>query len=419
MPESTTRHATTTEPRPFLSPLLLSRFLIALLCFVAINLILARTMKPAEKLIDARLLDQEAKNGLLERTWSWWTARSYLSQVRQPDLLLLGSSQMGSATFASDAQRLNRALDCVQHRRAATLELVLGDFLGQDLKVFNGSQAGAMVSDAYMFCRALLQGEHKPKLVIIGISPRDFMDNSLTCPGATEPFRFFCQFVDPGKLTAAAFPDPIARLDWLASRVVPLRRLEPRLQHFLTAGPGSENAPASRNRFIAAISGSSGAVRPGEWLVPANMPYKFIDNTREYENRYHNANPPIYPGEMEFFKELLSFVRGSGIKVLVVGMPSLNLNRELLSPQFWQRFHAQVACLCSQYGARWVDLSDHPSFEFGDYLDTVHLNARGGAKLFDLIARAVASDRALESCLKPHDQPERAVAGDQDLLVPR
>jgi hypothetical protein len=34
----------------------------------------------------------------------------------------------------------------------------------------------------------------------------------------------------------------------------------------------------------------------GQWRVPAEPPYLFIDNTREYLRRYKNPNPPCLAG---------------------------------------------------------------------------------------------------------------------------
>jgi hypothetical protein len=40
------------------------------------------------------------------------------------------------------------------------------------------------------FSSRLLTGDRKPKTIIYGIAPRDFMDNTLASPASTETFRY-------------------------------------------------------------------------------------------------------------------------------------------------------------------------------------------------------------------------------------
>jgi hypothetical protein len=79
-------------------------------------------------------------------------------------------------------------------------------------------------------------------------------------------------------------------------------------------------------------------VRQGQWRIPAEPPYLFIDNTKEYVRRYKNPNPPCLAGQKAYFHALLTFLKEENIKVVVVGMPSLQSNRDILPPAFWSQF---------------------------------------------------------------------------------
>ena len=83
------------------------------------------------------------------------------------------------------------------------------------------------------------------------------------------------------------------------------------------------------------------------------------------------------------------------IPVLVVGMPSLAANRTILPNDFWTEFRSDVAGMCKSHNAKWVDNTDNPNFVLTDYLDTVHLNASGGTKIFSEIAKAITADPEL------------------------
>jgi len=88
------------------------------------------------------------------------------------------------------------------------------------------------------------------------------------------------------------------------------------------------------------------------------------------------------------------------IKVLVVGMPSLPMNRALLPDSFWQEFRGQLLATTKAHGAEWLDLTDSTAFEKSDFLDTVHLNASGGEKLFALMAANIHDRDSLASSLR-------------------
>ena len=191
-----------------------------------------------------------------------------------------------------------------------------------------------MASDGLMIARALLTGNRKPRLVVMGISPRDFMDNTLPSVSATEPFRFFAPYVQLGPLAALAFPNFFEHLDWTLNQWLPLKHLKESIaQDVLGAAQQrqgnanstnkSDKAKAHKDLLRAALA-SADEVRPGEWVVPYGIgPSLFEDNSAEYRRRYHSPDSPVYKGEMAFFKALLSDLRQKHIAVLVVGMPSL------------------------------------------------------------------------------------------------
>jgi hypothetical protein len=391
-----------------------SSFAVAVFCFVLVNVSTGQILSSAGTKLDPDKSVLELLKTAKNRTFSWWTTRAYEDEPGAPDIALIGSSQMASATFAADAQLKQHAMDVLKHRRASTLEEALKDTLGRDYSVFNCSQGGFMVSDGYMLSRALFQGQRKPKVVIIGVSPRDFIDNSLNAASATEPFQFYAPCVNLHEMGGKAFPDPIAHLGWVMSKDLPLRRLltpsgnQPE-QAEVEAKPLDKHL--AQNQMAQALSDIAGDLKPGVLLIPANIPIGLIDNTSEYEHRYRNPYPPVYSSEQAFFNEQLAFLQDSGIKVIVVGMPNLWPTREIIPDKFWVEFKQKVASACQQHGARWIDYCDANGFETEDFLDTVHLNAQGGARLFKLIAQAVASDQAVVASLsQPRAEPESVAA---------
>lgn len=390
-------------------------FILAVILFAAINCLLCNQTKNLQA---ADTIVQEGLANPMSRTFTGWTARAYASQKQAPDIVLFGSSQMGSAVFASDAKTLQQALDFVKHRRGSTLEKHLGQQLQQPLTVFNWALGGSMISDAYLESLCLLNGRLKPKMVIIGVNPRDFIDNSLPNAGSTEQFRYFSRFIKADDLGTLAFPNLLDRGNWLMNVKMPLRKIGIDIQHQLAVQAShnsdkslidAEKSPVKKpasgaSDFMQGISTTGVDVKPGQWVMPANMPTIFVDNTNEYVHRYRNPNPPGYAAQLQFFNRLLALLKSADIPVVVVGMPSLWPNRVLLPDSFWSQWRQTVAADCRQHGAQFLDWTDSNDFVIDDYLDTVHMNAAGGNKIFRMLSSYIAGNASLAAKLNANSR---------------
>lgn len=392
---------------------LANRFIYALAGFALVNLVVWKTsafglFTPQKSLQQLVEQNDESDSTSMAKTWPWWIAKAYLEEKQTPDVIVLGDSQMATAIFTSDAKALGQKVDVIAHRHVDGLEKRLSTKFGKPVSVFNAAMAGSMSSDHNLIARSLFLDDldaAKPKLVIIGISPRVFIDNTLPAAGTTEPFRFYSQCADPGDLAQFAFADYFGQMNWYINKYLPLGRLKTEMQTTYSAAKLLPKAAAVKKKnqnqsdFMKGMFASSTKVEKDEWFVPAFMPYLFKDNTREYVQRYTNPNPPLYTSELAFFGDLLKRLKDANIPTLIVTMPSLAPNRALLPARFWQLFHTNIATLCKQNNASLVDLSDNANFVLDDYLDTVHLNAAGGTKLLGQIADSISAREQLTAGL--------------------
>lgn len=375
----------------------------AFLLFAVVNVVISYAVPHPARVVDEAYIQSSGSEARQQGKWTWWITRNYLGRRHAPDIATLGSSQMGSATFSADASTLKKPLDCVLHRSSSTLEKELYDRTGKRVDTFNFAMGGSMASDAYMFSSALFKADKKPRMVVIGVSPRDFIDNTLPSVSATEPFNFFAPFVELGDLSHVAFPDVLAELNFFIRQNLPLERIHDTIdqlaKNYQNEAPTQMTAipKASEHKsLLRAVLGSADEVRLNEWLIPETIPaWIFEDNTKEYLARFRNCRPPLYESEKAFFKAFLANMDAQHIPVLVVGMPSLAANRTILPNDFWTQFRGDVAAMCKTHNARWVDHTGDPQFELPDYLDTVHLNAKGGKKIFAEIAKAITEDPEL------------------------
>ena len=421
-----------------------SRTLVALLAFVGLNAAASGSLPKTEHKFTADVVKSSANEQRQEGDWIWWITRNYILNGTNADVVFMGSSQMGSALYASEAAFLNEAIDTCTHRESNLASSLINTKVGHKPRTFNLSMGGAMCSDQYMMAKSLFNSDHKPKLVILGVNPRDFIDNTMPSASATDAFRYLSPYVELDKLGSSAFPDVFAYLDWKINETLPTKLIGEKIaslvpesvQKFIpnanavvsenglvtviesgsgkpegvketssqkdssTQTPAPETASADANTdALKAIYGNQGAVKPGEWRVVACSWGAFKDNTEEYRARYKNPNPQIYSGQKKFFEEYLSYLKNQDIQVLVVGMPSLWPNRALLPDKFWGDFRNYLVSTTTEYGASFVDLTADDRFSSKDYLDTVHLNSSGGHRLVDLITTAISQDKKLAAAV--------------------
>lgn len=386
---------------------IISSFTVALALFLLVNSLAGKqaaeqTIQLQEK--DFTLSDDARRSG---RPSSWWLTHAWLQGKRPPDIFIFGSSQMGGVQ-AADAKALGHSLDWVLDHHSVTMEKNLDSKLGiAGSSVFICGLPGAMVSDYYLIARALFSKERKPALVILTVAPRDFIDNFLPQISATEPFRFFSPYLATDKAAyALMFPDFSDRVRWQWQQFLRLRNicrfadLSKQISNYLPSNIVPSAGNAITNPWLFSLN-SDDAVRPGQCVVSPNMPQTFVDNSKEYARRYRNCKPPFFQEELRFFDACLSLLQNQGTKILVVDMPLTFANRCQLPPQFWDQFRQYLKNSCAKKNrARCLDLSDSSDFIQSDFVDTVHLNARGGAKLLQILVNFIADNNELAGSIQ-------------------
>lgn len=367
-------------------------FVQALAIYCLLNFVLACVYCPGRHCVTDEFRPEELKpvvSRALRKPWSWWLARGFLMNPGA-DVVVFGSSQMGSAQATADAKYLNRWVDVITHRRISYLEheLSVRNAEGKPALVVSLAMPGAVISDEWLMTAALFTQSTKPRTVVITVAPRDFIDDTLPSPTSTDQFKFFSPFSDLGKLEADAYDDPWLRLD-ATLRQLPGRVAGTRLQESLKPDKPATTAKAAD--VLQAVTAVATDPSPEQWVVPPQMPDTWTDNTMEYKHRFRGPNMAHYRHQMAFFTDWLERLRREHIKTIIVAMPSMEMNRALLPQSFWTKFRSDLQGQCRLNKCAWLDLSDSAEFQKSDYLDTVHLNARGAEKLMPALAKQIAT----------------------------
>ncbi|MBS1957163.1 MAG: hypothetical protein JST89_23440 [Cyanobacteria bacterium SZAS-4] len=388
--------------------------MLAALAFVLVNLVLyfggpnEKAKLTLESLGDLNL----AKN--TGRLASWWIANSYLSEKTPPDVVLFGSSQLGGLQ-AADADLLKKPQDYVLDHKSVSLEEELKRHK-LSANCFAIGIVGCMASDQLMLSKVLLSRQNSPKLLIATVSPRDFIDGHLPSITSTEIFKWYSPYVSNAAIADEFLSDPIEKASWLATSGLPLRSIYHNGQHELeTTEPVTDMGAKPHKRLAAdplltTNNESMVNIRPGQCIVTPNMPKFFVDNSNDYKKRYSNWHGTMYRQQIACFNKFLASAKARGIHVLVVGMPLDSSNASLLPEAFWSDYRNQIQTACSGNGATFLELSHDNEFGRGDFVDGVHLSARGGSKIARRMSNTIASTPGLVTAFRTHSGSQIADA---------
>jgi hypothetical protein len=358
-------------------------------------------------------------------TWTSWAINEYKNPKNpRPELVFLGSSLMLVPLDGVDADFTKKPIDGAAHHKSIYFESKYKEYSGNSINTFNLALPGEMPSDAYLLTKFLLKNEQRPDVIVYGVGPRDFMDNLLPSPKATDPFRYLSRLGDYNERIDLIAPKWEERLGYELGRAFyPLAQ--------------SENITTSISRqfnnFLAStfpnVKPSSTDKRRG--LLPEYHPFEinkkecyfrptdeknrppFVDNIDEYRKRYKTLKWDTFLSQMQFLTDILDIAGARGTHVVVVAMPITDINRQLISDKAWNEYKTRLQKVAESKGATYIDMYATKQFPLSDFGDTVHLHSGGGARLLDMLAKQLAKNHEVTSALNinRHDRSEPQIAG--------
>jgi hypothetical protein len=357
-------------------------------------------------------------------TWTGLAVEHLLKkEVGRPNIAFVGSSLVLYPVGNTDSDLINGEIDAPRHNRSWYFERKFKEATGHDVTTFNFSLPGEMPSDAFLIEKFLLKGEKSPDVLVYGVGPRDFMDNLLPCPQATDPFLWLSRFGDYNDHIASIAPDWQTRLTYELGRAIFTygHRIDLSTSgERVVASVLDKVAPATKPLSIADRRQIMPEYHPFECGVNDAMfrPYvdrpqpAFVDNVAEYKNRYRELKWDTFLTQMKFLSETIDIAKSRGTTVVLVSMPITDINRRLLGAHATDVYNKAVHVLAASKGVKLVDLFNSGGYEIADFNDTVHLNSAGGRKMLSALATEFAEDKKISGVLNFKSEP---VAG---TLVP-
>lgn len=387
------------KPKPLVKKLLSSYVICAALLFVGLEAVGSALNTYAPQTL--ALSPYKSAN----RSWVWWNVRDFGRLTAAPDIVLLGSSLMMAPLHGGDAVHLNSAQNVPLHHKSQLLEDLLQEKFNRNYHTFAFALGGEMVSDAWAISDTLLKGERKPKVIIYGVAPRDFMDSALPSAASTEVYKYMSRIGDLSAVDKDAYSSFWQQGENALSKISFTYKHRPDflyIQHrwakelFRKLLGYKElelvNSPYHvRKQAFSELPEDNG---PGSLFVdppgPAQEPYEA--NLDEYRFRYRKVNLKQFNTQLTFLERLLVLSEKENIRIVLVNMPLTEDNMGLMPPGFYQNYLDKVTALTTSHKALLLNLNDPKIFPQKYFTDSVHLNTRGGEHFFQVLADRLKAD---------------------------
>lgn len=316
----------------------------------------------------------------------------YFRDDENPEVVILGSSLVLMPAVRCD-DRLEGKQDChdewyyykhiPEYDRSVYLEQALNKRSGLDLRVRNLGVASSIMSDHAGVLQAIFAQGKSPRLVICGIAPRDFLDNSQQKFMETPSQMFLRELeLKPNLLPRGVSEEELGRW-WMASNHQ-FRKIAARLKGICSDYVCQLTGHPSHLQFTRTSD------------LPLEGKPNLLKDLDTYRKLYNPPNFGMLAEETAYLRKLISFANERGAKVVLVNMPLTRQNIAALDPQAHRAYLETIRSVSREEGAVLVDIgSASPDFSLSDFEDCCHLNAAGGWKLYDKLLSAILGDRAV------------------------
>jgi hypothetical protein len=379
--------------------------LIAVLLFVALSLWVGKTMP--------QIMNPETKQGFNVLVTAYLKKMVYYFYANEPDdVLVLGSSVVLNPSCHADIryERRSKSITWMEYNsftedyiHAKSFEHSLRDVFGQPVSAVNLALPSAVMQDNTFLLKKLIAMHRKPSLIVLGLSPRDFLVNLTGTQGPTITEEVLDIF-QPLPFSTAWFGDSPAV--FFKSLFV--------FQQALTVDSMSEQRNllkrSMKNTFDEKWARLSQRLLTGYW-APAcdktpfyqadgyiDAPVNFAD-LKNFPNIYSDLTRPFLEKQLLAFEQLLKSAQEENITVFVASMPISAPNKALFHGSVPDRYQIRVHELIDKYGATLWVADERGTWPLKYFHDSVHLNAAGGQLFFWRLARELSKNAKTAQCV--------------------
>ncbi|MBY0550462.1 MAG: hypothetical protein K2W95_24500 [Candidatus Obscuribacterales bacterium] len=326
--------------------------------------------------------------------------KRFLTGGENPDVLVFGSSLMSSACVFADAEVRGRTWPTAPRPRVIffynydkchSLETGLKNKGWPASTSFsNMSYPGLMISEQYRLFQSILQSGKTPRFVILSVAPRDFYSNDVAADTTQRPV-----------FALLSGPWSVDELNKKSSFDVSMRRL---------ADVSKDEIRTYRDMWTDQVLFADSVLKDSfqapsamlrKWLNGEVVP-RLLDvfdaeeignelgDLDYYKIRYQPANEKMFAQESQYLQRFIALAKQNHVSVILVDMPITMKNWSLIPPAMQAKYRDNLVQAATATGVSLVT-PDKSKYSLADFIDSVHLNARGGQKLFDEICSRIGT----------------------------
>lgn len=323
------------------------------------------------------------------------------STIVKPDMLILGSSLPMHTCFGADWLAAGKPLwpanYLFRHTGTRCFSDLLNKALGVQLTGYNVGVSAAMISDDSIILKNILDQGIKPKLIVLMVAPKDFVDNLAQPAGKSRYFNFFNERKNGIQISVskslAENTEAVLNYCWRYFKVRAdySRTLEFIVCSFFGRAATFYNAATGRAYTPQMLKDIEIGTSPLPYTDPP-PPSVIYGDLDVYKRRYLPFDEKRLALEISYLHDLLADCKAKGMMVLVVGMPLHPENRKLLPPPQKQALYSAIENTCRSGSATFINMIDSDSYAANDFSDSVHMRAEASLRFFNQLTAELAKD---------------------------
>lgn len=360
------------------------------------------------------------------KSWVFWTTQDYLHQPAEPKVVLLGSSLLMNSVWMQEAEHTQKNVDIAVNHRTTYMESVLAKALksnaAKDTAVaapkptsenicFNFGLPGAMVSDDYMVVRTLFKPQHTPKVAVLFLGPRDLMDTSFSCAGATTHFKYLERFTDTKDLLELSYQSAWPKINFLLREWIYFvgkkwhaqistseeikQLLAPMLPYI-----GTKSRFNEKSEFDKQFAFNRSEVEKGVFIAKPNAQVvAFFDNGKDWRKRFKNSNDKMFVNQLTWLNMTIALLKAKGVEPVIVNLPVSQKGMTCMPGNIYARHVETLRATATAQNITYMDCMQEGKFEEADFTDYSHMDASGGKKIIDIAVAGMLKNPKLKNAL--------------------
>lgn len=314
---------------------------------------------------------------------------SVLSSSNKNDALILGDSTADSLCCHADIHALKvkeTSETRYNHITANFGNKIFQNELGLPVNFKNLYFGGCLISDQALMLSKLLDRGNVPKIAILTVVPRPFVDTTIDTKispvvcffnnrhSGLEHVKNFFDLVEYGLNSVSSIFRTHSDYATVLSSWACSTFNKP-LNSYVADGKAGINSNNKVSIFgREEILDSEKSANPEEWAHEVDLykkAYVFDQKKFDYQYVQHQT--------------MLNRLKENGITTIVLQLPLSQSNLSLLDPNVLSIWKKRLNSAANDTGATMIDLQANPQFTESDFIDGVHLKGSGGVKVWRCI----------------------------------